>query len=159
MSFLLDSSRIVLVRSDTALSERVTMPRDPFYDTFIDRDGKVAARSLLGHEVCDFCLTPHPTWEYPAALMEVVGHAVITHSNDEWGACDRCHAFIEAKNLQGLMRYAVRQQRKLYPPGSAHGGAIAYRSLRESERLMMRNILRFMDARTGPAVPYRPANA
>lgn len=127
------------------------MTGDPFYET-VTEQGVRRARLRSGVEVCDFCLTPDPAWEYPARRMEIVGHPVIDISDDEWGACDRCRQLIDAQNFPALVRHAVRTQRKLVPDGTVRDEKVVrYPPLRQHEQLLMRNVLRFMDARSGPA--------
>lgn len=119
---------------------------DPFYEHYLDDRGIERVRRRAGGEVCDFCLEPDPAWTYPAALMEVIGHPVITHSDDEWGACDECHRLIEAHDLGGLVERTVTMQPRHHPPDPL----VRYPPLPLFRRLARRNILRFMDARTGP---------
>jgi hypothetical protein len=100
--------------------------------------------------ICDFCLGPDPTWEFPAARMPIKGHPLIDQSDDEWGACDECKALIEAHKLGPLVERCVEGQLAMEIPANFAklSPALLRRTLRE-------NLLRFMDARRGPAVPYR----
>jgi hypothetical protein len=113
---------------------------------------------------CDFCLAPDlgaisPSWVYPAAPMEIVG-SPFGGSPDDWLACEACHRLIEASNINGLADRIVDMQPIHEPPGSvtdvAGGGVIAYGHRDARRRAALRNILRFMDARRGPARPHVP---
>lgn len=118
------------------------------------KGGKWRVRFADGREVCDFCLTPNPTWSYPTAPMPIQGHPVITASDDDWGVCNRCHELIKAGNIGALVRHAVDTQRQQVPPGTMLAdGLVTYPSLGASYALMRENVLRFMDARNGPPVP------
>jgi hypothetical protein len=79
----------------------------------VDAHGR--AYRLDGLVVCDFCLGPGPTWEFPAAPMPIVGHATIGASDDEWAACDECAALVTASRLGELVERCVQRQRELYP--------------------------------------------
>jgi hypothetical protein len=122
------------------------------YEYYVE-DGKQRVRLADGREVCDFCLAPDPPWSYPQAPMPIVGHAVITHSDDDWGACDGCHELIQRGTIGKLVRRAVEEQRRHVPEGTRlPDGIVRYPSLSQSLMLMRENVLRFMDARNGPPV-------
>lgn len=123
---------------------------DQFEPAFRD-DGTLIMRRTDNVEVCDFCLTPGPTWEYPAAPMEIVGHPLIDRSDDEWGACDECHRLIEAHNIGALVERLVKVQGQ-----HQIGPDVKLKPLPLARREARQNILRFMDARLGPAREYRP---
>jgi hypothetical protein len=99
--------------------------------------------------VCDFCLVTRPTWEYPAERMPLLGHPLVDESEGEWAACDECHALIDAHKLQELIDRCIKAQIEAETPGYVVSPAlyIMRRKLRE-------NLLRFFDARTGPARPF-----
>jgi hypothetical protein len=99
--------------------------------------------------MCDFCLHPDVRWEYPATRMPVVGHALITHSEDEWGACDECKNLIEAHKLGPLVERCVKGQQEADFPAEYTTPPLAI-----MRRQMRENLLRFMDARTGPPRPW-----
>lgn len=121
-------------------------------------DGQVFRKD--GQEVCDFCLAPGPTWEFPAAPMPVHGHFVIGASVDEWAACDTCKELIVASKLGALIEHCVSTQRELWPTGtpgtlpSGARGVVAHPPLPLHRRQMRENLLRFLDARTGPPRAY-----
>jgi hypothetical protein len=125
---------------------------DPEYERYVDKDGKRRVRRRKGDEVCDFCLKPHPTWSYPAAPMEIVGHHAMSGSDDEWAACDECHALIEAHNLGGLVERVVAMQ----PVHRPADDVIYYPPVPVARRKARQNLLRFMDARTGPPTAEPP---
>jgi hypothetical protein len=123
----------------------------------VDAHGR--AYRLDGLVVCDFCLGPGPTWEFPAAPMPIVGHATIGASDDEWAACDECAALVTASRLGELVERCVQRQRELYPTGTpGPGGTIVqHKPLPLARRDFRANLLRFLDARTGPPRPFSNA--
>jgi hypothetical protein len=125
------------------------------YHQYLDEKGDV--RVELSEPVCDFCLAPRPTWEYPAARMPILGHPVITDSDDEWLACDACHALIEARNIAELVEFSLAGQVKHVPPGAIKAGGMAiYPPMPIRRRTQRENLRRFLDARCGPARPFAP---
>lgn len=121
------------------------------FERAVADDGSARMLRTDGVEVCDFCLTPNPTWEYPAAPMEIVGHPLINRSDDEWGACDDCHRLIEAHKIGALVERLVKVQGE-----HQIGPGVSLKPLPVARREARHNILRFMDARLGPAREYRP---
>lgn len=105
--------------------------------------------------VCDFCLAPGPTWEYPATAMDVVGHPTIAASADEWAACEECHRLIEAQKVGELISRVVVFQRRFVPPGSiVDGGVVVYPPMPVARANARANVNEFMRRRTGPARRY-----
>lgn len=135
----------------------------PFHGPGVDKEGRSYIHYLgdqgehrvMGHdEVCDFCCVQPPTWEYPAAEMEIVGHPEMDASDDEWGACDDCHALIEAHKPDELIALVVkRQRRQIYEMRVAGHDVMLPPGMDASVR---QNVLRFFDARTGRPRPYAP---
>lgn len=78
-------------------------------------------------------------------LVRIVGHEVVTHSDDPWGACDECHDLIEAGNTAQLVERMVERQPRHAPPGAICPPLPIMR------RIMRANVRAFMAARTGPA--------
>jgi hypothetical protein len=93
----------------------------------------VADGSLAPNAACDFCSAPDPVWRYPASrFMAPQTTAIIDEdglrtenyiSDDDWAACEECHADIEddrwgfiAERMLGRvpkpMRLVMRQQIK-----------------------------------------------
>lgn len=104
--------------------------------------------------VCDFCCSNPPSWEYPAARMEIIGHPAIDASDDEWAACGVCHGFLEAHDLEALIEFIVATQRRVMAIRRAEGmDMVEPPKFTEAVR---RNVLRFMDARTGPPRAWTP---
>jgi hypothetical protein len=101
--------------------------------------------------MCDFCLSPDVKWEYPATRMPLVGHPLINESTGEWAACDGCKELIDAHKLGPLVERSIRGQQEAARPDNAYTKPLPIwrRELRE-------NLLRFMDARTGPPRPFTP---
>lgn len=122
---------------------------DPNYEIYMDAEGKMRARWREG-EVCDFCMTPNPTWEYPAGEVEITVNPVITNSDDSWGACDECHKLIEAGDMEALAVRSDSVQRALHPPNDEY----YYPPRNAARRMLIEHFSRFMAARTGPAIPY-----
>lgn len=125
---------------------------DPANFERLERGG----RTYLGpkEEVCDFCLGPEPVWEYPAAEMEIVGGSLIDRSDDEWAACEGCHALLEAHKIGPLVERIVAKHREMKRRGDVAPGWVEP-PLPIHRRLTRQNVLRFMDARTGPPRRYR----
>ncbi|WP_028058276.1 hypothetical protein [Candidatus Solirubrobacter pratensis] len=125
---------------------------DPLYERY-EENGRTYVRRADHQIVCDFCLAPDPTWGYPAAEMEIVGQhpGGVNRSDDDWSACEECHALIEAHNVGGLVERMATFQPVHVPPNPVLG--IYYAPLPLRRRVHRRNVLRFMDARKGP--PYR----
>jgi hypothetical protein len=100
--------------------------------------------------ICDFCLAPDPPWTYPAAPMEL-DSAIFDASVDDFAVCDDCHQLIAAGDVAGLTLRIVQLQQVHVPPGTViDGGLVTYPpQLIALERAKF-NVLRFMDARTGP---------
>jgi hypothetical protein len=101
--------------------------------------------------VCDFCLSPDVRWEFPATNMPLKGHPLINESEGEWAACDGCKDLVAAHKLGPLVERCIKGMQEAARPGYAHAKPLPIwrRELRE-------NLLRFMDARTGPPREYRP---
>lgn len=100
--------------------------------------------------MCDFCLLTEPTWEYPATAMPIEGHPLVGTVDGAWAACDECHRLVEAKDIQALVNRSIEGQRDTERPGYVVFLGDTYKMRRQ----LRDNILRFFDARTGPAVPF-----
>ena len=124
---------------------------DPDYELYQD-GAKTRARLRSGEEVCDFCMTPNPTWDYPAGEMQITVHHVITNSDDNWGACDECHRLIEANYIDMLVDRCIEVQMQLHPPGDTY----TYPPIQAMRSRLKLHFRRFMSARTGPATRYEP---
>ena len=58
--------------------------------------------------VCDFCSSPHPRWNYPAASFDAESdEGTLGRSTGDWVACEDCHVLIEADNRIGLAERAI----------------------------------------------------
>ena len=91
---------------------------------------------------CDFCSAPQLTWVYPAAAFDVA--EVSWGSADDWGACDDCHALMEAGDREGVVDRAMVLWQQRTP-----------RSQWPTLRREMVNLhSRFHDNRMGPPVPF-----
>lgn len=124
---------------------------DPIFEVYRDDAGDLRAQRRDGTVRCDFCTSPDVRWEYPASPMEIVGHPVISGSDDEFITCERCHTFIERHDAAGLAEFSIAVQRRLLPRGSRVGDQVVdYPPRRRHVQLQLRNVLRFFDARTGP---------
>jgi len=126
---------------------------DPLGRTFFEQprpEGGLYLEPAPGQRVCDFCMTPNPAWEYPCGIVAIVGNPNITASDDEWAACDACHASIEAGNILKMVAGMVRRQNQqpLHP---------AFRSppLKQQHAIQNANVRAFLAARTGPARPIQ----
>jgi hypothetical protein len=53
--------------------------------------------------VCDFCAAPNPRWVLPVGHVKLDGNPLMSHSDDDWAACDTCKPLIEARNIEALV--------------------------------------------------------
>jgi hypothetical protein len=120
---------------------------DDYYNVYESPTGKKRVVLKGGQTVCDFCLAPNPEWSYPCQEVDIIGHAVINRSDDDWGACDECHALIEADAMDKLVDRMVKWQKIHRPPSGAWG----YPPEHLMWAFLHQNVLSFMKGRTGPA--------
>lgn len=68
---------------------------------------------LQVHMVCDFCNQPDPRWSllFANSTVEVAAEdvSVTSRMGQHWAACAQCAVNVEAKDLTGLVRRALRQ--------------------------------------------------
>lgn len=102
--------------------------------------------------MCDFCLLRQPTWEFPATAMPIEGHPLVGMVDGAWAACDECHRLVEAKDIPALLDRSIKGQQEAERPGYVVLLGDTYKLRRQ----LRENILRFFDARTGPARPFSP---
>lgn len=60
---------------------------------------------------CDFCMSPHPVWDYPCesfALLNAVTGQEEWVSEDGWLACEECHQLIATNHREGLLMRVYR---------------------------------------------------
>lgn len=100
---------------------------------------------------CDFCLSADVKWEFPATTMPIVGHPLIGESQDEWAACDGCRELVDAHKLGALVERCIAGHKAAERPAF-----VKIKPMPIWRRELRENLLRFMDARTGPARPYQP---
>lgn len=113
-------------------------------------DGSLELQIAPGQLVCDFCLAPNPSWEYPCGPVAIVGNPNIEASDDEWTACDTCHQLIENfRNVGQIARDMVRRQ-----PAPARP-EFGERPFEEAVAIQTVNLAMFTAARKGPARPIR----
>lgn len=123
---------------------------DPADFTYTKRDdGRTVVDTA--NPVCDFCLSPDVTWEFPATSMPLVGHPLIGESEGEWAACNGCKELIEAHRLGPLVERAIAGHKAAERPTG-----VRIKPMPIWRRELRENLLRFMDARTGPARPFQP---
>lgn len=108
--------------------------------------------------VCDFCLEPHPTWDFGCANF--VDEASVTPDPTldigvalgDWAACDKCKTLIVAKNWDGLADRSIRGQIDHNPDAAAAYAASP--AIMFVNRMGMMNLHQQFDkARTGPPTP------
>lgn len=113
--------------------------------------GKGEFEQIVVQVVCDFCATPNPSWEYPAGPFVAPTPSFPTPvdyaSADSWGACDKCHALIEADDIKGLVDRAMEHHPQVT-------------LLPKKMRPLLRDDIerfhrRFLAKRTGPARPIQ----
>lgn len=112
--------------------------------------------------VCDFCLDPHPTWDFGCSNFVDEGSLTGNIEVDigvalgDWAACDKCKDLIVTNNWERLADRSVQGQINHNPEA-----AVAYAA---SPAIMYVNRLGMMDlhqqfnkARTGPPTPISQA--
>lgn len=73
------------------------------------REGGHNLEPIPGMEVCDFCTATPVTWSYPCGPV-IIDTPLVRHvSTDSWGACDECHALIEADEHDVIVLRAVKK--------------------------------------------------
>jgi hypothetical protein len=103
------------------------------------------------YDVCDFCSSDKPAWEYPAAdcIVSPPEDPVPHQSIGGWLACDECAALIQRNEWTKLARRSL----DLVPSGKE---AIALMG----EEAVMNSITRghrmFRANRSGKVQPYKP---
>ena len=58
---------------------------------------------------CDFCTLAGATWAYPAGPVRLRAAGCGFASDDDWAACDACHALIERGDRPALARRCAEQ--------------------------------------------------
>lgn len=120
---------------------------DPLGRTMFEQDnadGTVDVSPAPGQWVCDFCLTPDPTWTYPCGPVMLAGPHM-EGSADDWAACDHCHELIEAENWPALVEHVVKTQREQpIAPDFVNLPPVI------STMLVSANLEAFRSARSGP---------
>lgn len=113
-------------------------------------DGTKVLEVAPGQEVCDFCLTPEPTWEYPCGPMSFPSMHPddVNASDDEWAACDTCHELIEGGYMMRLAQHMVRTQAGIAKTDLANEG--------RATAIAIMMIEKFLAARQGEARPFQP---
>jgi len=119
---------------------------DDEYRVYVSPTG--ARRVMLkgAQIVCDFCMAPEAPWVYPCGNMPIMGHRMITHSDDPWGACDECHNFIEADQYDMLVEHMIKKQKEHRPPDNA----TVYPPEDLMRVFLRQNVINFRKARIGP---------
>lgn len=107
--------------------------------------------------VCDFCLTSHPTWDFPANEMPgILKSGDILISTGDWAACDECKELIVADDYEGLVARAARGHMKADPDVQAMMESSP--ALRLFGQMNLRNqMLEFKKARSGPPIALTQA--
>lgn len=104
---------------------------------------------IASHEApftCDFCLATGAEWTYPvdhSKYIQIYGADGTKWDNDDWAACEECHADIEAGRWK-----SVAQR-------STHNNEYIYGQDRKARRSVIRMLLKmyqeFQAVRVGPA--------
>lgn len=106
-------------------------------------------RTSRFQEMCDFCTQRGALpWTYPCGLVDLRAqmNPLMTHSNDDWAACERCHELIEAGDIEGLI---ARMLEKTLGEAITDMSKLTLVIVRGEIR---KHLARFTAARTGPAV-------
>lgn len=98
--------------------------------------------------VCDFCMKPHPTWDFPAAPFHAWTEVLPEVTNDmasinEWAACDDCRLLVEADEYEALAERSYLHQMMHMPDMLNIPKVIVMHSIRDLHE-------KFRAARTGP---------
>lgn len=124
---------------------------------YVEEDGKTFTER--DKPICDFCLgdpDERPiTWSYPAEDMPVnPENPAGSMSAGEWGACDGCHELIEKEDFDTLFERTFEQQISRFlkqdPVEAAKRNPLGKAKMKQEAMLIW---MRFLAARTGPAVP------
>lgn len=131
------------------------VPPDPFGRTMFETllsNGDVVREPAPGQHVCDFCLTPGPSWIYPCGPVTLMTPDPdgIDASDDPWAVCDRCKELIEAGHYESLISHCADTQGRLQV---APGFVTLPR--RERVRILRHNVREFMRARQGDPRPSK----
>lgn len=124
-------------------------------------DPKTGERSLSRFDpICDFCCGDPKEfpirWSYPAGLVPLVLQpAGAEMSNDAWGACDECHALIEAGEYEKLADRCLEIQMQRFPVPALKAAQPKQREeiLASVKRDMLIQFEKFQAKRKGEAIP------
>lgn len=123
---------------------------DYLADAVVYTDPLTGRRCVSRFEpMCDFCSQRGPLpWSYPCDVVDLreMDNPVMTHSADDWAACEDCHALIEADDIEGLI--SLMLNRVLADSIEE----MSVNQLANARRQLRRHLARFSAARTGPAV-------
>lgn len=106
-------------------------------------------RASRFREMCDFCgQRVALPWSYPCGLVDLreMRNPLMSHSNDDWAACEGCHSLLEVDDIEGLIS---RMLEKVL--GEAVEDMPSFQLLLV-RRDVRKHLARFTAARTGPAV-------
>lgn len=108
--------------------------------------------------ICDFCLEPHPTWDFPCGPMRRAYGTVETAvmSVGDWAACDTCKELVVSDNYEELVERIANGRTGLDPETSE--------MLEKSPALavvvritLMEQMMDFKKSRKGPPIPVAEA--
>jgi len=112
--------------------------------------------------VCDFCLDPHPTWDFGCENFVDSGTVTPNPENDigvalgDWAACDKCKDLIVADQYERLADRSIQGQITHNPDAAAAYAASP--AIMFVNRMGMMNLhQQFRKARTGPPTPITQA--
>lgn len=109
----------------------------------------------MAEPICDFCLAPDPTWEFPANPT-LIPDGRFDASPDDWAACDECRELIEAGDFDALVAWVMDKQPVNVPEGTPMEGGFVHYGPTPARRMAARaNIAAFFEARSGPSRPFR----
>lgn len=78
----------------------------PINISVVTHQGEDTITEQITSPVCDFCFDSRVRWEYPCPTFTIP--EIHFGSENEWLACDRCSAMIEAENWEELASRSIR---------------------------------------------------
>jgi hypothetical protein len=106
------------------------------------------------YDVCDFCSSDKPTWDYPAedCIISPAGDPTPQHSIGGWLACDECAALIQRNEWTKLARRSLSLVSTAREAVAVMGEEAALASITQGHRIFRAN-------RSGKVQPYEADNS
>lgn len=142
---------------------RLNPAKDPdgkisfIHGTYADHEprpvNEVPADTIL---VCDFCLVPHPTWDFPCGEVGASVGDTVMISYSDWASCNTCKELIDADQYPALVERILHNRINVDPTWMER--------MEQSPALMLvsrasltQQMNDFRQARTGPPISIAQA--